>query len=539
MSLTPLISGSTERTARTAVCALATVLASIVLPVPATAAEEGQPDLRPYYTQKLSWDATCGPRNDERLREQGQKAPAHVKRLECVDLRVPRDYARPGESGDIKVALMRLKATGPGERLGSLVLNYGGPGSAGTAKLAGSAQNQAQLNRRYDLVAFDPRGVGLTEPVDCGESGPREDELNETLDASPDTAKEAEAYAASETMRNQRCGRNAGELLPWVGTNNVARDLDVMRQALGDEKLNYLGYSYGTQLGATYMHQHPGQAGRMVLDGVINPAWDTKEEAVQSTKAFDTALDAFVKDCVQRGANTCPLGDDPQEAEAVLSQLNQSLDGKTLPTKTGDLDQAAFSNAIIHALYSKELGWPQLRQALTALGDNDGAPMANLAHKGIAVAPSALPEAIAKPQDPEPFHAIKCRDTSDRYAPQDFMNMAADFVKASPIFGRQLGAQLMQCTNWPVPGDNTWRDVAAPMAPKALLVSTERDPATPYGGGAAMAKALGNASPVLTYDGDGHTAYDPQHPCVSGKANAFLNEGKLPAEDTHCKPHQG
>ncbi|MFI6093603.1 alpha/beta fold hydrolase [Streptomyces sp. NPDC051218] len=118
--------------------------------------------------------------------------------------------------------------------------------ATGTAKLAGSAQNQAQLNRRYDLVAFDPRGVGLTEPVDCGESDRREDKLNNSLDASPETAQEAKEYAASESMRSKRCGRNADKLLPWVGTNNVARGLDVMRQALGDEKLNYLGYSYGT-----------------------------------------------------------------------------------------------------------------------------------------------------------------------------------------------------------------------------------------------------------------------------------------------------
>lgn len=508
-------------------------VASLGLPAPVAAAADDHPSLGSYYAQKISW-ASCAAKTAKKYEDAGHPYPKDiVARLECGTMYVPRDYAHPKRQPDIKLATLRLKATGPGERLGSLLVNFGGPGAAGDLVVS---RELSKLNTRYDLVAPSPRGVGLSEPVDCGQSSQREDDFAQNEDLSPDTLKEATQYAQVQVLQNKRCGEKAGKILPWVGTTNVSRDLDVLRAALGEEKLNYLGYSYGTRLGAVYQHQFPDKAGRMVLDGVINPSWDTRRTQVESAKAFQSALDAFIADCTQRGVSQCPLGDDPKEAQSALVMLNQKLDTGAIDTSAGALDQAGFIQGIKQALYTHS-GWEKLRTAFRSfLDERDGAPFVELSKGGVSATRAAPADAASGDHESDAFTAISCRDTSDRYTPENYVEMLPELDKASPLFGRGMGVQLLNCTQWPVEGDNSWRNVSSPHAPPALIVSTTRDPATPYAGGAAMAEALGNGSRLLTRDGDGHTAYRKQNTCVYDRVNQYLLAGRMPDDGTRCSP---
>ncbi|NGN62657.1 alpha/beta hydrolase [Streptomyces sp. A7024] len=534
----PLIWARGPRRGATALLASVAALAlvqPVVLPT-TVAADTSHGELAPYYGQKISWK-NCAAQQSKELREAGFTPPAYAKRLQCGSVKAPRIYASPGR-GDVEIHMVRLPKTGDGERPGSLVLNFGGPGESGMEGLREMGAKFATLNQRYDLVAHDPRGVGASAPVECAQPDEADLEGFEETDRTPDNPTEAEVLAAVNGTLNEACRRSAGRLLPWVGTVASTRDLDVLRAALGDKKLNYLGFSYGTFLGANYLHKFPGNAGRVVLDGVENPTQTPREELESQAKAFDHAMDDFLADCAQRGARQCPLGTDPKEAKEGLEALFTALDGKTLPTDAGGLDQDVFVNAMKNAMYSKGDGWPALRRAFGALlDDDDGAPLAALGGatpgNGLRTADGGAGEQAADNSD-DAFRAINCRDTSKRYGPKDYTAALADFTKASPLFGKLVANELLQCTDWPVAGDNDPHRVDAEGAPKALLVATVNDPATPYPGGVALAKALGNDSVELTYTGDGHGAYVTNSRCVHSKVEDFLFDGKLPKAGTKC-----
>ncbi|MHA4813274.1 alpha/beta hydrolase [Streptomyces aculeolatus] len=516
-------------------------------------ADDDTAPLAPYYNQSVSWN-DCGHAVAEAEKKAGRKAPAYLERLQCSRVKVPRDYAAT-DRGDLHLAVARLPATGPeDERIGSLVLNFGGPGESGVEGLAGLGAKFAKLNERYDVVAHDPRGVGESSPVRCARPTARQ---TKSLDRSPDDRTEADRLAAYHRLQGRLCEEDSAQLLPWVGTVDSARDLDVLRATLGEDKLTYMGFSYGTKLGADYLHHYPDKAGRIVLDGVEDPLKDSRQTYLANAHAFQRALDDFTDDCTKRGASKCPLGGDPSAAKKEIRQLFDLLDGREIETAAGVLDQTTFVDALTNAMYTTEL-WPDLRRALTALGNGNGAPLVRLAGggggagaPGSAVPGAAVPGA-AVPGSVVPgagagisqrggednadaaFTAVTCRDTSDRYTAADVEEAGPEFTKASPVFGTFMAGQLLTCTGWPVSGDNDSRRVRATDAPAALLVATTGDPATPYKGGADMAKALGNDSVVLTYQGDGHTGYITGNDCVDGNVDRFLFEGNLPREGTRC-----
>ncbi|NGN66741.1 alpha/beta hydrolase [Streptomyces sp. A7024] len=504
---------------------------------PSGHAVPGQPEPRPladFYGQNIDWKK-CGPDMADDMEAAGGIPPEYVDRIECGTVDVPKIYMVP-DRGTYTLHMIRLKATGPGDRLGALVLNFGGPGGSGIEGLSTMADRFDRLNARYDLVAHDPRGVGKSTPVRCGKPSDQEEDLQEEH-ATPRTSEEARQLARAQRMANARCGKKAGDLIPWVGTVDSARDLDVLRSALDEDKLNYLGFSYGTKLGANYMHKFPKRSGRMVLDGVVDPLDDPREMALSNARAFQVALDNFTADCVKR--KTCPLGDDDEEAQKELRELFEDLDGASLPTLWGDLDQPTFVNAIKNLLYSKQEGWPLLRQSLTQLAEGNGGLLVRLGGGGGASVRAQSEDEDAGDADDgmsdDAYSAINCRDTSKRYGPEDFDKAVDDFKKITPIFAQLSAAQLLNCTGWPIAGDNNSRFVDAPGAPKALLVSTVADPATPYKGGPDMAKALDNGSVVLTYEGNGHAAYIQPNNCVHQSVENYFFDGKLPQRNTTCK----
>ncbi|QNA73560.1 alpha/beta hydrolase [Streptomyces sp. So13.3] len=460
-----------------------------------------QPDLTRFYAQRITW-AECA-----------------ADGMQCGSIVVPLDYATPSR-GTADIALTRYPATGPGDRIGSLSVNFGGPGVSGIDTLADRAGTDlAVLNTRYDLIGFDPRGVGRSVPVDCGDPPPAEGELIEQV----------------RRLAGQ-CGQRSGRILPWIGTTNVSRDLDVMRAALGDEKLDYLGFSYGTKLGAVYAHQFPDRAGRLVLDGVEDPASDSERVALGQAAAFQRALEAFVKDCAKQG-KACPIaGADQRARMAGLADLGDRLADDPVRTAVGDLGQDEYLEALQTAMYSAD-SWPALSEALAALRAGDGELMLLLAQDGGSDVrrrtrsdgsdPGRTNYAVAK-------LAVDCRDTSDRYTAGQVAAAGAAFAAASPVFGRAIINSMLACAGWPSAGDNTSRDVRAVDAPKALLVSTKGDPATPYANARRMSDALGNGSPVLTFNGQGHGAYFAHSTCVTDAVDGFLLDGRLPAAGTVC-----
>jgi pimeloyl-ACP methyl ester carboxylesterase len=487
-----LRSAPARRTRRWAATALAATL--LAGGAGATRAE-AQPVPHRFSDQSVAW-ATCP----------GATDPAHV----CGDVTVPLDYAHP-EDRTLDIAVSRFPATGSAPKLGSLLVNFGGPGLSGVRELANAANagsGLTALNRRYDLIGFDPRGTGKSAPVDCGD-----------LDGVTGPAQLARA-----------CAKRSGWLLPYLSTANTARDLDVVRQVLGDDRLTYLGFSYGSVLGAVYAHEFPTRVGRIALDGVPDPTLDDVGTALSQARAFQRALGRFAADCA---AGDCPVpGRTGAQVVAGITAGVRHAGRTPLPTDQGDLDRDAYLRALLNALYSKD-NWPYLRQALEDLRTGDGDLMMALAH------PDTLGRAVRDwGADPEAGYrtaqlAIACRDTPERHTPAQLHALQGRFTTASPLFGRTIEATLLSCTGWPR-GSAATRTVAAPTAPETLLVSTIGDPATPYEGARAMARALANDSRVLTYRGDGHGAYFAHDGCVSAAVNAYFLDGALPRAGAAC-----
>ncbi|MEV8596958.1 alpha/beta hydrolase [Streptomyces sp. NPDC052012] len=449
-------------------------------------------------------------------------------RWQCTTMQAPLDWDRPdGET--IGIALIRVRTgADAGGRIGSLLFNFGGPGVSGVATLPALASAYEKLRDRYDLVSFDPRGVGNSNGVTC--LGAEAMDGMSQQDLNPDDG-EAEI---KDRLQNQleyaaACERNSGRMLPHVGTEDAARDMDLMRDLLGDDKLHYFGISYGTELGGVYAHLFPHHVGRAVFDGVVDPTLDQLEQALAQTEGFQLAFTHFAQWCVRTG---CALGDSPEQIEALVMELEAELDDEPLPVGDDDLvlTGSLLINAIVQSLY-QETSWPALEVGLQEVVEGDGDTLLNLAQ---ALAARNRDGSYSNELDAQ--IAITCADRSDRYTVEQLLETAPKFEAASPLFGDTMLWGALQCAGWPVPGKAEHPDVRAPGAPPILLVGNTGDPATPYEGAARMAEQLGTGVGVeLTYKGEGHGAYNSGNSCVQNKVNAYLLEGRLPAPGTVCE----
>ncbi|OKK21085.1 protease [Streptomyces sp. CB00455] len=486
----------------------------------AAPAAPGSDPLERFHAQRIRW-GDCP----------GTGAPAGMG---CGTVEVPLDYANPAK-GTVTLALARIPATDRGHRLGSLLLNFGGPGLPGVAGLAADAETYADLGKRYDLVAFDPRGVGHSEPVSCGGS-------METADAA-----EGDPAARLSALRAVagRCELASGPVLPYVGTVNVSRDMDVMRRVLGDRKLNYLGFSYGTRLGAVYAAQFPGHTGRMVLDGVDTLTEPLVEQALATARGRQRALDGFLAWCTRRP--DCVYGTDARAAARRVDSLVARLDEEPLTGEDGSHVTGQDAAASIgNALYATST-WPRLADAL-ALAEREHDPV-GLLQLGGPTGPSDRPQEVQE-QDSGPGSvpadnsrtaqaAVNCADDPDRsdeHAGPEAVRRELDarrgqFLAASKVFGPGQLATVLTCYGRPA-GTDFIRRIDHPGAPRMLLVGTRGDPATPYEWTRETAERLGSAV-VLDHRGDGHTAYASSS-CVRQYANRFLTEGRLPAGKRSC-----
>ncbi|WP_055492438.1 alpha/beta hydrolase [Streptomyces sp. TP-A0356] len=477
-------------------------------------------------SQKLSW-RDCPP---PAASEGGGSAPSPLPdggRWQCATMKAPLNWDNP-RSGTIDIALIRVKASGPpSRRIGSLVFNFGGPGGSGVTTLPAFAQDYGALRARYDLVSFDPRGVGRSAGVKCEDD--QQLDVYFQQDAIPDNAAELRAYLNNTKQFNNACTQRSGTVLPHVRTTNAARDMDLMREVLGDAKLNYFGISYGTELGAVYAHLFPKNVGRTVFDAVVDPTLSPEQSALGQARGFQLALDNYARDCTSK-STACPVGTTPQDVENRIVKLLRDLENKPIPgIFPRRLTQTAATSGIAQALYSKQF-WGYLTAGLQQAYTGDGRVLMLLSdsmngRNENGQYSNLVPANVS----------VNCADEKPRYTPTDVKAKLPQFRSASRVFGDFLAWGMLSCTNWPVRGAADHPNVSATGAAPILVVGNTGDPATPYEGTKKMVQQLGKGVGVeLTYKGQGHGAYDSGNTCVQSTVNGYLLNGKVPSAGTVC-----
>ena len=463
------------------------------------------PALARFYDQRSAWRA-CG------------------EGFECAEVVVPLDYGRP-EEGSVELAVVRLPAAGP-QRVGSLLVNPGGPGGSGVdyARAAPAVLTPA-VRQRFDVVGFDPRGVGRSDPVECLPDAELEKFL--AADGSPDEAGEERTLLAQSRALAQGCARRSGRLLPRVGTEDAARDLDVLRGVLRDERLHYLGKSYGTYLGAVYAELFPQRVGRLVLDGALDPAADGSELLREQAQGFDLALGAFVTDCL--ATERCPLQGPPERAVEQVRRLLEATDAEPLPAGGRELPQALAVLALAGGLYDRVTGWPALRVGLGEALAGDGTALLRIADSYTG----RQPDGSYRSNSNEAIYAVSCLDHPEGLGVGQLREQARRAGREAPVFGPHLAWGGLPCSVWPVRPADRPRPLRAAGAAPILVVGTTRDPATPVHWAAALADQL-ESGVLLVWDGDGHTAYSRGSRCVDEAVDAYLLRGELPPEDRRC-----
>jgi pimeloyl-ACP methyl ester carboxylesterase len=453
-----------------------------------------------------------------------------VPTARCTTVSVPVDYNKPG-GARAKLAVIRVPATG--QRVGSLLINPGGPGGSAVDMVAGMASDlqNSDITRNFDLVGFDPRGVGHSTPaVRCRTDAEFDAYRREPMvDYSPSGVAHIEQLYRQ--LVQQCVNRMGTEFLANVGTASAARDMDMVRQALGDDQINYLGYSYGTELGTAYLEGFSDHVRAMVLDGAIDPTVDPVEENIRQMAGFQTAFNDYARDCARSKA--CPLGTDPTQFVNRYHALVDPL--ATKPGRTSDprgLGYADATTGTINALYTPQ-HWKFLTSGLLGLQrGTDAGDLLLLAddyedrnkngHYG---------------NDQDAFNAVRCVDAPTPTDSATWVSADQRIRQAAPFlsYGQFTGnAPRDMCALWPVPA--TSRPHTAPQVAvgKAVVVSTTHDPATPYQSGVDLARQLG--APLITYDGTQHTAVFNGNECVDTAAVRYFVAGTLPPPSLQCQP---
>ncbi|WP_103528620.1 alpha/beta hydrolase [Streptomyces sp. SM12] len=494
---------------------------------PAARAYPGVPDS--ISQQRLRWESCEGPT----VAQGGGPAPGELPDgtpWQCATLTVPLDYEEP-EGETIPVALVRAASSGDaGDRIGSLIFNFGGPGGSGVFTLPLLADDYEELRGGYDLVSFDPRGVGESAGVVCLDDE-ASDRLDQEAGAVPRDEEQEERYTELAAEYVAACEANSGELLPHLTTANTARDMDLLRHVLGDSSLSYYGASYGTELGGVYANLFPEQVGRAVFDAVIDPTADFVGGALLQASGFQLALENYMTDCAAKLAEECPTGEGGV-AEGT-DALVEFLDGLAEEPLEAGGDRALTEQlgllGIVAMLYDEET-WQYLSMGLAqAMHEEDGELLLAFADMY-----NGRDDEGRYSNQQDAHAAIRCADVTgqrDRAAIDEHRDA---FEEASPVFGPYLLWSLNGCEGWPVDGSYEFPEVSAEGAAEILLIGTTGDPATPYEGTERMQQQLGDGVGVLiTFDGEGHGAYG-KDPCINDAVEEYLLSGMIPQNGLVC-----
>jgi len=471
------------------------------------ASEPPAPELESFYSQQLSWDPCRGD-------------------FECATLEVPVDYQDPGGE-TIELALLKDPADEPADRVGSLVVNPGGPGAPGTSYAENSSFAFREVLRDdFDIVGFDPRGTGESDPVDCISDADL-DELT-AADPDPDTPEEGEQLQESYETFFQGCMEHSDSLIGHVTTVEAARDMDVLRAALGESQMLYFGASYGTKLGATYADLFPDKVGRMVLDGAVDLSIDSRQLSLEQAGGFEVALRSYVQNCVDGG--DCFLGDSVDEGLGTIQDLIADVDDEPLPTQDDDRP-LAVGNAfygLVAPLYNREY-WSILDQALEMALDGDGTLLLRLSD----LYESRNDDGTYSDNSAEAILSINCLDDPYSITADEVPDQIPAFEQESPTFGDVFAWGLVTCHGIQAKATETDPEIDGAGAAPIVVVGTTRDPATPYQWAVHLADQLQSAV-LVSRDGDGHTGYNAGNDCVDEAVESYLVDGTVPQDGLDC-----
>ena len=476
----------------------------------AIATPEVVDELKPFYTQVVEWEA-CG------------------TRIMCGSVEVPTNWDDPS-AGSLSLAVA-YRAADVAKPLGSIIFNPGGPGASGYDWIVNSVDylGTEKLRSKFNIVGFDPRGVGKSEPrVKCLDAKKTDALLYEDnglpLGSPQDIAATRKVLGEFATS----CLKNTGPAMAYLDTVSAAKDMDVLRAVMGEKHLDYLGFSYGSLLGQTYAALFPKKVNRMVIDGVIDPTVTDAEQSVIQLKGFDLALRNYLAECLSSA--DCPFQGTVSQALTKIKNFLRSLETAPLPTKDGrTLNAWSANTGLIMPLYSEDY-WPQLSQAFAEAFDGDGTTFIDLAdtYNDRDASGKYLTNLM------EANIAISCLDSRQ---PSDAASMAKQnsrMLAASPTLGRYWQFGALTCEPWPFPVAKHALDYSAKGSKPILVVGTTGDPATPYTQAVAVANQILNNGHLVTYNGEGHTAYGRSNECVANSVDNYFIKGSVPAADPNC-----
>jgi pimeloyl-ACP methyl ester carboxylesterase len=438
--------------------------------------------------------------------------------LQCGTLTAPLDYAHP-QGATIGIAVERHLAELPGSRIGSLVINPGGPGVSGIDDFANElASLTPQLLDDFDIVTFDPRGVQRSSPVTCGETpGAAPSPLPNPV---PQTAAQQKALLTTMRQFASDCERASGTILPYVGTVDVARDLDRLRRALGESGLTYMGQSYGTLLGATYAQLFPTHIRAMVLDSAIDPALSFDQMTLGQAEGFEGMLNSFFAWCA--GAASCQWHPAGNPTTAILALIARSYSSPALAGDGRTAGTGEVYDALLDGLYAQS-DWPTLAAALGADENGEGSAL---------VAMSNHYSTDGSTNGADAAEAIDCLDHPAAKDLSSYGALAALFADSAPVFGPLLAWGEAGCAVWPVAPTRTPSPATAPGSPPVLVVGTTNDPATPYAWSVSLAHELSQGD-LLTVDGSDHVSYFYSS-CVRAYVQTYLVSLATPPVGATC-----
>lgn len=441
----------------------------------------------------------------------------------CGTMQVPLDYDKP-DGEKLKLFLVRVRLNEQRKRIGSLLINPGGPGGSGLDAAVGLAlQVPTDVLARFDLVGFDPRGVGLSSPVRCIS----DETKDQVFSAEPDarTAQEFDQQVRLAQQVAKGCSDKYGDRLAHFNTVETVRDMDLIRRALGEDKLTYLGFSYGTLLGAVYAQLFGDHTRALALDGAVDPAQDQIQASEAQAKGFENAFDQFAAACRSKGSG-CSLGADPR---AFVVKLMDKARAKPIPSsKAGEKRKATGGNvqlAVISALYDRNQ-WPALSKALSEADHGDA--------QGVFALNDQYSQRDADGGYTNLLDAnitVSCNDTDQKISTDTIKAKLAEWRTKYPLFGASQALSLLTCQMWQ-PERHPYPKITGTQAPPVLVVGTVNDPATPYTGAQALSKELASGV-LLTWRGDGHTAY-PKTRCIASAVDNYLISLTVPKKGTSC-----
>ncbi len=467
--------------------------------------------LKTFYSQSVNWK-DCG------------------EQLKCTTIKVPIDYSKPA-SGSINLSLNYLASTGTAD-LGWLLENPGGPGGSGIDFVAGASEQVASvaLRKRYNVVGFDPRGVQRSAPIKCLSPKATDEFLYGTTPGAPGSATEIAAQRKAMKTYINACVKNSGKIFGFVDTVSAARDMDVIRAVLGEDKLNFMGFSYGTFLGTTYASVFPQRVGRFVLDGAIDPTVSDEDQSSNQLKAFDQALKNYLDNCLKIDKK-CPFTGSVDESMKRITNWYKQLETKPLPTTLGSrkLTIAGGITGLIMTLYSDDY-WQYTTAAFTNAFAGDGTTFLQLAD----FYNDREANGTYGSNQLEANLAVSCLDGRSNPSAAAMKAQNTKLQKLSPFFGRYWLNGALGCEQWPYKIAAKPKSYAAKGSAPIIVVGTTGDPATPYWQAQNLANKILDNAQLVTFNGEGHTAYGRSNECVVKNIDAYLIDGIVPSSDPNC-----